>query len=119
MSNYPSTSLEKPLSPLAQVIYLPGWWYTTGLSWLVKRLLVFLKNKKRALNIGIWLRYLFVPMFGEKDFASRIISFGVRFFQIIFRTLALIGWFLLVLSTILGWIILPAVIAGLLIKQII
>lgn len=121
-SNHQKTELKKPLSPLVEIIYLPGWWYTVGLSWLVKRLLVFLKNKSKSLNIGVWIRYLFVPMFGEKDTVSRFISFGVRFFQIIFRTWALISFCLLVIATIFIWLFLPVMMLWLfwlLTKQII
>lgn len=39
----------------------------------------------RGLALDIWLKNIFVPMYGQRDAASRIISFLMRLVQIIFR----------------------------------
>jgi len=48
-------------------------------------------------GLGIWVKNLFVPMYGETSLTGRAISFGVRFVMIIVRgigvvTLSLLSW---------------------------
>jgi hypothetical protein len=65
----------------------------------------------QALGVAIWLKYLLVPMYGQRDFFGRLVSFVMRLVQIVARTaffvlLALVGLLLIVL-----WlVILPLII---------
>ncbi len=63
-----------------------------------------------TLGFSIWLKNLFVPMFGQTDFAGRAISFFLRIFQIIFKGLALLGIIILVLVFYIFWLVLPILI---------
>ncbi|MCL2110300.1 hypothetical protein FWH30_01840 [Microgenomates group bacterium] len=105
--------------PIERLFLWPIWWYGQGLLWLLKKVGSFLINQARSLNIVVWAQNLFVPMFGEQDTASRLISFFVRFFMIILKT---IGWLLLWIPAIMIvvlWLgLLPAA-AYLLVRQII
>ena len=117
----PKTTTTLPLTPPAvwrQLLSLPVWWYQDGLLWLWHRSRIFLKNTVRSLNIYVWIRYLFVPMFGENNFSGRIISFCMRCLQIVGRSLALVGAVLLVITVSCIWLSLPFLILYLLIQQI-
>ena len=119
MTTTQNTRLKAPLSPLSQLLYVPFWWYTAGLAWFGQKVLSFINNKRRSLNIGVWVRYLFVPMYGEKDTIGRLISFFIRFFQIIFRTFALAFYLLISFLVLLVWLIFPGLILYLLIRLVV
>ena len=78
----------------------------------------FLRDRAKALNIVVWARNLFVPMFGESDAASRMISFFVRFSMIIFRTIVWLFMAVLAVVVAVGWLVLPPLVIYLLIGQI-
>ncbi len=44
-----------------------------------------LQSSIRFFGLDIWIKNLFVPMYGETTIAGRLISFGVRLFMIVFR----------------------------------
>ena len=103
---------------LAKILYFPLWWYGVGLVKRIKSLFYFLKSKEEELGLGVWAKNILVPMYGQRDFAGRIISFFVRLVQVIFRTIALLIWFILVLLTLLIWIFFPPTLIIALIFQI-
>jgi hypothetical protein len=82
---------------LKQLILLPIWWYTNGLKLVFKSTINSMKYASELFGLGIWVKNLFVPMYGETSLAGRTISFGVRLVMIFIRGLAT-----LVLS-ILAW----------------
>ncbi len=77
---------------IKNVFYFPLWWYSRGLSKTLKASWDFIKDFEQTLGFMIWLKNIFVPMFGQRDFAGRLISFFLRLVQIIVR-----GAFLLIL----------------------
>ncbi len=103
---------------LGKIIYFPIWWYSVGLFKKARSLWFFLKYKEKNLGLFIWLKNIFVPMYGQRDFSGRIISFFIRFFQIIFRGLVLFFWLLGVIFMLLAWIALPVFLVFALIFQI-
>jgi hypothetical protein len=107
------------LPPLLQFLLWPLWWYSHGLVWLLGKLSHFLANQAQKLNILVWAKNLFVPMFGEYDNVSRFISFFARFFTIIFKTIGLLFCLIFALIIFAVWLILPPLIIYLFIKQII
>ena len=81
------------LKIVGDLIYFPIWWYSVGLK---ERFLFFLKqmrNVERRLYLKIWLKNIFVPMYGFNDFLSRVISFFMRTTILIFKTAAFFFWF--------------------------
>jgi hypothetical protein len=92
---------------LAEIIYFPVWWYSVGFIGTIKRAWHFWRQREKMLGFTIWLKNIFVPMYGQYDWAGRIISFFVRFIQVIFRGLALLFWLVLILLLILIWLSLP------------
>ena len=89
------------------VFYFPLWWYSKGFLKVLKGSWQVIKDFNLTLGFTIWLKNLFVPMFGQKDIWGRLISIFLRFVQIIFRGLILIIFLILILVFILAWLVLP------------
>jgi hypothetical protein len=77
------------LEALLDVVYFPLWWYTHGLMYASKSCLAWLERANMRLAPGLWLKNIFVPMYGQRDFTGKVISFVIRFFQVIVRSLVL------------------------------
>ncbi|MFH1631528.1 MAG: hypothetical protein ABIA47_00685 [bacterium] len=91
------------------VLRWPVWWYTRGFilvgSWGVGSI----RNYAKSIALRVWIKNIFVPMFGYYDWQSRLISFFMRVAQIIGRTIALILWTLLILLALVVYIVLPLI----------
>lgn len=94
---------------LFDLVYFPVWWYSGGLVYASGRCLAWLKFGNSTLAPGLWLKNLFVPMFGQTDWQGKIISFFMRGVQIIARTVVLILWALACVLLWLLWLLLPAI----------
>jgi small-conductance mechanosensitive channel len=106
------------LETLGKILYFPLWWYSVGLLKKIKSLWRFLGAKQENLGFSVWLKNIFVPMYGQRDFAGRIISFVIRLVQVIVRGLILLIWFFLALLALLSWLLLPVLLFLALIFQI-
>ncbi len=95
------------LSAALDVLYFPIWWYTEGarraLLWCVARV----ADANDQLSPGLWLKNIFVPMFGQTDLQGRLMSFFMRLMNVILRSIALVFWGFGVLWLFVGWIVLP------------
>ncbi len=81
------------------VVRFPLWWYSQGLVAASRFARDFVVGYERSLALSVWLKNIFVPMFGQHDWQSRIISVFMRVVNIIGRGLALV---FLVLAALLG-----------------
>jgi hypothetical protein len=90
------------------IIFFPVWWYSFGFIRMITKMFNFWQEEQKALGFTIWLKNIFVPMYGQRDFSGRLISFFIRLFQIIFRGLVLLFWALVCLTLLLLWLSLPA-----------
>jgi len=77
---------------IGDVFYFPVWWYTKGLAKAFRKFQGTLRSANESLGLTIWMKNLFTPMFGQTDWQGRLVSFFMRFFQIIFRSIIFIGW---------------------------
>lgn len=103
------------IEAILDVLYFPIWWYTGGVWHALMFCLDMLKEGNRNFAPGVWLRNIFVPMYGQYDWQGRIISFIMRLAQIIGRTFALLVWLVVCLIFFLIWLALPlVVVAGIL-----
>ncbi|MFA5062093.1 MAG: hypothetical protein WC526_03020 [Patescibacteria group bacterium] len=101
------------LEIILDFFYFPLWWYTKGTLHAAKWCLNLFRSGNQNLAPGLWLANIFVPMFGQYDIQGRIISFIMRFFQIIIRTIGLMFWLAVCLLLFLVWLALPlAVVYG-------
>lgn len=70
----------------------PVWWYTKGLARVGGMVLDAAKHFGKTLNVRVWLKNIFVPMYGLRDWQSRLISILVRIVIIIAKSFALFVW---------------------------
>jgi hypothetical protein len=103
---------------LGKILYFPLWWYSVGLLKKVKSQLKMLKDREKNLGLSVWMKNIFVPMYGQYDFSGRVISFFIRFFQIVYRSFVMLFWVLVAIISILFWIAIPVFIVFALIFQI-
>ncbi|MBN2884531.1 hypothetical protein JXE04_01250 [Patescibacteria group bacterium] len=89
------------------IIFFPIWWYSLGFLRFASRIISFWRGEQRVLGLWVWIKNLFIPMYGQYDFTGRIISFFVRLVQIIFRGLVMIFWIVIGLILMLIWLALP------------
>lgn len=92
---------------VGEILYFPIWWYSVGFFRLLKNSWRFLGREEDSLGFSIWAKNIFVPMYGQNDWAGRIISFFVRLVQVIVRgflLLLVIAWLLFI---VLLWLFLP------------
>lgn len=87
----------------------PIWWYTKGLVGTVRWAGNAVGGYAKQLAIRVWIKNIFVPMYGTRDFQSRIISFFMRSVQIFARGFVLLLWFFVVLLIVAAYIALPIV----------
>ncbi|MFA5109022.1 MAG: hypothetical protein WC458_00540 [Patescibacteria group bacterium] len=92
---------------LGEILYFPIWWYSVGFGRLLKGVWRFWRDREKSLGFGIWLKNIFVPMYGQRDIASRIISFLMRLVQIIFRGVILVFWLMILLFLLAAWLAFP------------
>jgi hypothetical protein len=97
------------LETVREILYFPAWWYTVGLGKAANFSWHRVKNMEIRLGVGIWIKNLFTPMFGQRDIAGKMISFFIRVFQIIFRSIALVLWSAVMAALFLFWVALPIV----------
>lgn len=95
------------LDIVTDIVYFPVWWYTDGTNIVAKKLLAYLSDKQKSLGLWIWLKNLAKPMYGQYDWQGWLISFFMRLFQIIIRSIAMVFWLILALVIFSCWLVLP------------
>ena len=92
---------------IREILYFPIWWYSVGLLRAARFFWQRIKNMEVRLGVLVWVKNIFTPMFGQRDIAGVLISFFMRIFQIIVRTIVLFFWSVIVLLGFFIWIALP------------
>ena len=87
-----------------EILAWPFWWYYYGWSFWMKYWGRWLKKQGHSLALLVWIKNIFVPMYGQRDIWSFIISFVVRLVQIIVR---LAIWLICVAVTVIAIILWP------------
>lgn len=116
--NFFSVSGKIVFAMAADVLYFPLWWYGAGLIRLIKGLSRFWRDQERVLGFSIWLKNIFVPMYGQRDIGGRVISFVMRLVQIIVRGAVLIFWLLVLLVILILWLALPIILIIMISEQL-
>lgn len=96
----------------------PFWWYSKGFLLAMQSARSAIENYAKTLAIGVWIKNIFVPMYGTRDWQSRLISVFMRTVQIVGRTIALCVWIFLVSVSILVYLALPIATFVMLLLQI-
>lgn len=107
------------LDLLRQLLFFPVWWYGRGSGELLKKCRGFLADSLKALNLTVWLKNLFVPMYGQRDFAGALISFFMRIFQIILRGIGFLFLLIFSVAALVLWWLLPALVFYQIIYQLV
>ncbi len=98
---------------LKEFVLLPIWWYSTGLLLMLQWFAGSIKGSVRFFALDVWVKNLFVPMYGEESISGRLISFGVRLFMIIVRSIGVAGLCVLVVALALLYLLgFPILIIG-------
>lgn len=96
-----------------RVVSLPVWWYGKGLRLVAQWFFEIVKDVSKTFALCVWVKNLFVPMYGDTSFVGRAISFGIRLVMIFARG---IGVAILVLALFVLFVvylfILPLAIVG-------
>jgi len=74
---------------LLDVIQFPLWWYSKGLVIAARQLGTRIAGASARLAPGLWLKNIFVPMFGQYSLEGRLTSFFVRGGNVILRSIGL------------------------------
>jgi len=106
------------INEIKEVLYFPIWWYSKGLAKVLKGAWLFIKDSEQSFGLLIWVKNIFVPMFGQTDIAGRVISFFLRLFQILWKSIALLILIAAALIFIIIWFILPIFIIWQIIRHI-
>lgn len=96
---------------ILDALYAPIWWYTTGLAGTLQKLFRAAQEGASIIGIGIWIKSLFKPMYGEFSWQGRIISFFMRVVVLLFMTVQMIVWLGILLVLIVLWLVLPLALA--------
>lgn len=89
------------------VFYFPVWWYTKGAFFAARWCFSQLRFGNEVLAPWLWIKNIFVPMFGQYDWQGRIISFVMRLIQVVFRSAFLLVWLVFCIILFLLWILFP------------
>ena len=92
---------------LRAVLYFPLWWYGHGFIKMLGGCASQISDFNATLGFSIWLKNLFVPMFGQNDFMGRVISFFLRLVNVVVRGLGLLIFIILIFIFVIIWLILP------------
>ena len=106
------------LELVLDVVYFPLWWYTAGAKKVLISCLYLWQDANIQMAPGLWLKNIFVPMFGQHDWQGRLMSFFIRFFNVIFRAIGLLIWTIVVTILFVLWIIFPVFVVYMLSKSL-
>jgi len=103
---------------LFDFVYFPLWWYTAGAKHAFLFSLQLLKNGNLYLAPGLWLRNIFVPMFGQHDLQGRLVSFFMRLVNVFGRSIALLVWLVFCILVFCFWLELPVAVVYMFIQSL-
>lgn len=92
---------------LFDALTTPVWWYTEGLGNVLR---FFARNAAYGANvigIGIWTRALFKPMYGERSWQGRIVSFVMRLIVLVWDVGIYVILLAFLLIFVIAWILMP------------
>ncbi|HOY56213.1 MAG TPA: hypothetical protein PLH37_02200 [bacterium] len=88
-------------------LYFPIWWYSVGLQARFKFLVKQIRAANRRSALLLWLKNMFVPMYGYYDLTSRAISLVMRLVLLVFKMAVFLIWFVFHLSVFFIYFLLP------------
>jgi hypothetical protein len=99
------------LQLLRDILWFPFWWYTTGFLRAFFGVRAIFSEGNASLAPGLWLKNLFVPMFGQYDMQGRIVSVFVRCGNVIVRGIGMSVWLVLCAMLFSVYLLVPLVVS--------
>ncbi|HCC23029.1 TPA: hypothetical protein DF272_02510 [Candidatus Falkowbacteria bacterium] len=85
----------------------PFWWYSRGAVLAGRRFVDTIAEGSRSLALTVWIKNVFVPMYGDYTWQGRLISILMRLVQIVIRSIIFCGWIIFALVVFILWFVLP------------
>lgn len=101
------------------IVYAPVWWYTVGIKRAILFAVQLFQVGNTELAPGLWLKNLFVPMYGQYDWQGRLMSFFMRVVNVIGRTIALLVWLVVCVVVFSLWLGIPVVVLWFLVRNLV
>lgn len=101
-----------------EILIWPKWWYGEGFRWFIKQGKNYFFQQVKVLRLTLWVRYLFVPMFGMSDPISRLISFFIRLLAIATKLILLCLFLLFGLLLLMLYLSMPPLLLYLFSQQL-
>ena len=88
--------------------YFPVCCYTKGAARMAGICFKTVAEQARDYGVNVWIKNLFNPMFGQRDFWGKLISFWLRLTMILFYSFLLLVLSLVMIAVMAAWFALPA-----------
>ena len=82
------------------ILLFPVWWYTRGLRHVLTWAKNFMRDANESYALSVWIKNLFVPMYGDSEWSGRVLSFFVRCGLIAVRGGAVLVWCALAIAAV-------------------
>lgn len=92
---------------LVHVLLFPFWWITANVWRTLRFIADMIRTGNEELAPWLWLRNVFVPMFGQTDIQGRIVSVVMRLVNVVFRVIFLALWSAVSVCMGLVWLSVP------------
>ncbi len=103
---------------ILDVLYFPLWWYSAGALTAMRFCFQLFSDQQTKLAPMLWLKNLFVPMYGQYDWQGRIVSVFIRFANVCIRSLVVIVWAIFYLIGFVLYLLTPLVLIGFLFRSL-
>ncbi len=100
------------------IVYFPIWWYSAGAKKILLGCFRMIAEYNRSLAPGLWLKNIFVPMYGQYDWQGRLMSFFMRLVNIIGRSIALLICTSIILALFFVWLAFPLILSYVLVSSL-
>lgn len=95
---------------LADVLTFPWWWYVSGFPAVLRWAGQTLRGWEHTVGFALWAKHLFVPMFGQTDWQSRMISVALRLAVLLGRMVQVVLGALAVALAVIAYLALPPIV---------
>ncbi|MBU2542536.1 hypothetical protein KJ785_03180 [Patescibacteria group bacterium] len=92
---------------ILDLLYFPLWWYSGGMKRMGLFCYRLLQDGNAQFVPFLWLKNIFVPMYGQRDIQGFLMSVFIRFWNVIIRSIFLLLWTIFVLIIFLVYLALP------------
>ncbi|MDD4289977.1 MAG: hypothetical protein PHH83_01730 [Patescibacteria group bacterium] len=92
------------------ILYFPIWWYSKGIYKALLKCFKIFTDAWEGLGLSIQVKYLFKPMYGQRDVTGILISFFMRLIMLMFKLICVIFVFVFCSFLFISWSFLPIIV---------